>query len=302
MQRLVSVVCFVCLSINCFAKQELDFVLNVVKKDIVFSLQKGTIVCVLGFDSPSKEMSAYIQDELTSLVTSSGKVKVVTRAHMDKVEKELKYQLSGYVSDDTALSICQRLGANSIVFGQLKELNNKYSLQIKTIDVESASYLLYKSYQIDKSSKSEQLLGRAAIYNKAAFGIGLDLNKNSLDGIGIGGGLLFDYALFRNFAIGLKILVSGDFFEKQNEIFTIEPLFSTRFYVVSPSGESVTGLFIEGDIGTSLIFANSNLNYSLNAGIELGFRQGIDYFYFEPFIRGGYPYLFGVGVSCGVRF
>ena len=148
MKRLVLVVCFVCLSINCFAKQELDSVLNVVKKDIVFSLQKETIVCVLGFDSPSKEMSAYIQDELTSLVTSSGKVKVVTRAHMDKVEKELKYQLSGYVSDDTALSICQRLGANSIVFGQLKELNNKYSLQIKTIDVESASYLLYKSYQV----------------------------------------------------------------------------------------------------------------------------------------------------------
>ena len=118
MKRLVLVVCFVCLSINCFAKQELDFVLNVVKKDIVFSLQKGTIVCVLGFDSPSKEMSAYIQDELTSLVTSSGKVKVVTRAHMDKVEKELKYQLSGYVSDDTALSMCQRLGAKSIVFGQ----------------------------------------------------------------------------------------------------------------------------------------------------------------------------------------
>ena len=40
----------------------------------------------------------------------------------------------------------------------------------------------------------------------------------------------------------------------------------------------------------------------INAGIELGFRQGIDYFYFEPFIRGGYPYLLGVGVSCGVRF
>jgi hypothetical protein len=194
------------------------------------------------------------------------------------------------------------LGAQSIVFGQLKELNNKYILQVKIIDVESAAYLLFKSYQIDKSSKSEQLLGRAAIYNKAALGFGLDVNKNSLASIGLGGGLLFDYALFRNFAIGLKILVSGDFFEKQNEIFTIEPLFSTRFYVVSPSGESVTGLFIEGDIGASLIFANSNLNYSLNAGIELGFRQGIDYFYFEPFIRGGYPYLFGAGVSCGVRF
>lgn len=302
MKRITFLICVLFYSFSCFAKQDLDSTLINISNDIIFPLEKGSIICVLNFDSPSSEMSAYIQDELTSLVASSGRLKIVTRAHMDKVEKELNYQLTGYVSDETALDICQRLGAQSIVFGQLKELNNKYNLQVKIIDVESAAYLLFKSYQIDKSSKSEQLLGRAAIYNKAALGFGLDVNKNSLESIGLGGGLLFDYALFRNFAIGLKILVSGDFFEKQNEIFTIEPLFSTRFYVVSPSGESVTGLFIQGDIGASLIFANSNLNYSLNAGIELGFRQGIDYFYFEPFIRGGYPYLFGVGVSCGVRF
>lgn len=299
--KLFLIILLLC-NICCFAKEELDFVLESVKNDIILSLEKGTIVCISNFDSPSEDMSSYIQDELTSLVASAGKLKVVTRAHMDKVEKELNYQLSGYVSDETALSICQRLGAQSIIFGQLKELNNEYNLQVKIIDVESASYILFKTYQIDKSSKSEQLLGRAAIYNKASLGVSLDLNKNSLENIGFGGGLLFDYAIFRNLAVGVKVLFTGDFFETKNEIFTIEPLFITRFYVASPSGESVTGLFLEGDAGATLVLANSNLISSYNAGLCLGFRQGIDYFYIEPYIRGGYPYLFAVGLNIGVRF
>lgn len=107
--KLFLIILLLC-NICCFAKEELDFVLESVKNDIILSLEKGTIVCISNFDSPSEDMSSYIQDELTSLVASAGKLKVVTRAHMDKVEKELNYQLSGYVSDETALSICQRLG------------------------------------------------------------------------------------------------------------------------------------------------------------------------------------------------
>lgn len=70
----------------------------------------------MDFNSPTQEMSEYIQTELTSQVTENG-MKVVTRSNMGKIDKELNYQLSGFISDETALSICKRLGANAIIFG-----------------------------------------------------------------------------------------------------------------------------------------------------------------------------------------
>lgn len=85
---------------------------------------------------------------------------------MDKVNRELDYQYSGYVSDATALSLCQRLGAEEIVFGQLDELDNGYILHVKMLDVETGSYALFKKYEISRSSKTEQLLHHAATIYK----------------------------------------------------------------------------------------------------------------------------------------
>lgn len=247
-------------------------------------------------------MSEYIQAELTAKATESGTVKIVTRAHMDRVNKELNYQLSGFVSDETALSICRRLGAQTIVFGQLKELDNKYNLQVKMIEVESAAYLLFRTYKFDRSSKSEQLLGRAALYNKAAMGITVEANKNSLGKIACASGLSFDYAFFRKISAGVKVVAGSDIFETENSIFTIEPVGAVRFYAVSPSGEPVTGLFVEGQIGASVLIVNSEIKSCFNGGVCMGFRQPLGNLYIEPFVRGGYPYLFGAGINVGFRF
>ena len=116
---------------------------------------------------------------------------------MDKVNRELDYQYSGYVSDATALSLCQRLGAEEIVFGQLDELDNGYILHVKMLDVETGAYALFKKYEISRSSKTEQLLHHAATIYKSSLGFVAEGNKNSISHVSPASGF---FALVCHFA------------------------------------------------------------------------------------------------------
>lgn len=287
---------------TCFAGENLDSVLSAAGADMVAPLEKGAILCILAFSAPTQDMSEYIQTQLTIKATETGVVKVVTRAHMDKVNRELDFQMTGVVSDETALSICQRLGATAIVFGQIKELDNTYTLELRMLDVESGAYILLRTYAVPRSSKAEQLLGRAAIYRKTAIGLRMECNKNSIESMALGGGMVFEYSFTRWLSGGIKFLVSYDIANTDSAITTLEPLATVRFYVARPFGEPSTGLYIEGQCGASVIFVDSLLRYAFDAGAAIGFRFGLEHFYVEPEIRGGYPYLFGAGVNVGVRF
>ena len=301
MKKIILTLTLVFFSAFCFAQEKIDSVVLKVANDISSICSTKTILCILDFNSPTQEMSEYIQTELTSQVTENG-MKVVTRSNMGKIDNELNYQLSGLISDETALSICKRLGANAIIFGQIKELDNKYNLQVRLLDVETASYVLFKTYEFSRSSKSEQLLGRAANYYKTSIGICAKVNKNSISYVAPAAGIYFDYSFFRKISLGGKIIASYDAFEKENSIYSLEPLGVLRVYLVSPSGEPSTGFYIEGSAGADIIFSNENIHTAFEAGAGFGFRKEFDSFYIEPMARFGYPYIFAVGFGTGLRF
>ena len=290
------------LCISCFAKQNLDDAILTVSHDIIARCEEREIIAILDFSSASQEMSSYINSQLISTITQESTLQIVTRQHMDKIEKELQFQSSGLVSDSTALSIGERLGAHEIIFGALEELDNKYMLQVRMLNVSHGSYSLFKTYEINRSSKTEQLLKHAATIYKSSLGITLEANKNSISYISPAGGISFDYSILRKLSLGLKVTVSYDALEKENSILSIEPLGFLRWYAVSPTGEPSAGLFIEAQGGPELLFINSNFKTSTSAGLELGFRIPLQSFYFEPYLRGGYPYIFGAGISTGFRF
>ncbi len=287
---------------NVSAKENLDSVLKNAGNDITNALNENSIVCILNFSSSSKEMSEYIQTQLNSIVTESKKIKLITRNHLDKIQKELDFQMSGWVSDETALSICKMLGANAIVLGKVTELGNQYNLTVTVLEVETASYILYKTYAFSRSAKTEELFGRAANYCKSSLGFLLEGNKNSVLKFSPGAGIYFDYNFTRRLTIGIKTLMSYDFFNEENSIYTLEPAGFLRIYLVSPSGEPSTGIFIEADGGLSFIFVDDDTKSSASGGINLGFRKGLNSFYIEPNLRVGYPYMFGAGLNFGLRF
>ncbi|MBR1721405.1 MAG: hypothetical protein IJ727_02800, partial [Treponema sp.] len=289
---------FLLFSTSLFAREKLDVALQRVSSDVSARISQKTILCVLDFTSKSKEMGEYIRDSLISSFSENPNIRIVTRQNMDKVNRELDYQYSGYVSDATALSLCQRLGAEEIVFGQLDELDNGYILHVKMLDVETGSYALFKKYEISRSSKTEQLLHHAATIYKSSLGFVAEGNKNSISHVSPAAGISFDYGFFRRLSLGVKALVSFDALEKDNTIYTIEPLGFLRWYVTSPTGEPSAGLFVEGQGGAEVILVNDEIKTTASGGLSLGFRITAGNSYLEPALRGGYPYLFGAGLGA----
>lgn len=302
MKRKIFYLIFMIACASCFAKQTLDETLSTVSQDIANRCEKREIIAILDFKTDTTEMSEYISNQLTAMIFENSALQVVTRQHMDKIEKELKFQSSGLVSDSTALSIGERLGAHEIIFGSLEELNNQYILQIKMLNVKNASYSLFKKYDVSRSSVTEQLLHHASTIYKSSLGLFLELNKNSISFVAPAVGISFDYSFTRKLSVGGKVIVSYDAFEKENTVYSIEPLALVRWYIVSPTGEPSAGLFIEGDVGVELLLINSDFNTAPSIGAGLGFRFPLRDYYIEPIIRGGYPYLFGIGVNGGFRF
>lgn len=302
-RRFLKLLQFIFLCSSSFAAKSLDETLNIVASDIVEKCDADSILVIDDFESPAEEMTFYIREQIADLIYhEDGLVQIVTRDKMDIIEKELIFQNSGKVIERTIVSIAERLGAQFVIFGKFEELDDEYILRIRMLDIKTAAYLFRKTYKVSRSLKIEQLLGRASVWHKASIGNILEINKNSLEFISPSIGIVFNYGLTRNFSVGVNFITSFDLYEKNNSVLTVESLLTSRFYLVSPTGEPLSGLFLEAMGGLSFLFINSELDNAVNAGGAIGFRFVLNKIYVEPVLRAGYPYLFGAGVGAGIRF
>jgi hypothetical protein len=87
-------------------------------------------------------LSDYIIDELSSSITTDGRLVVVERQKIQMLQGELEFQMSGEVSDETAQRIGQMTGAEIIISGGFSQIGSEYRLSIRAIGVETARVLL----------------------------------------------------------------------------------------------------------------------------------------------------------------
>jgi tetratricopeptide (TPR) repeat protein len=106
---------------------------------IAGDLPSESIVAVVAFESENNNLSDYIIGELNGALVASG-VTVVTRRSLEYVQKELNFQLSGEVSDETAQSIGKFFGAELVIVGGLRFLGGTYRYSIDAINVEEARH------------------------------------------------------------------------------------------------------------------------------------------------------------------
>lgn len=302
-KRIFIIIITILLSSSVFAKTSIDQAITNAAVDIADKCNAKSILMIDDFESPTPAMTLYIREQLADTIfAEDGLIQIVTREHMDKIEKELKFQNSGVVSEKTILSVAERLGARFVVFGKLEELNSGFILRVRMLDVKTGAYLFRKTYEFGYSQKTAQLLGNASTYKKVAIGGIGEINKNSIAFVAPAAGVTFDFSLWRKFSVGAKILLSYDYHEKQNQIFTIETLGTLRYYIVSFSGEPVSGIYIEAQGGISSLIVDSKLKTVFNAGGATGYRFTLGSFYIEPELRFGYPYMCGAGLAAGMRF
>jgi tetratricopeptide (TPR) repeat protein len=76
-------------------------------------------------------------DEL-ALALADGSLEVTDRQWLELVKREQGFQLSGDVSDETAVSIGKILGAGYVITGQLVKAGGRYRYRVSGINVETA--------------------------------------------------------------------------------------------------------------------------------------------------------------------
>jgi TolB-like protein len=126
------------------------------------SLPVGAKIGLLNFDTnENEELSEYIIDELTMHIVNIGKIVVVDRANLDVIRKEMAFQLSGEVSDESAQVIGKMLGAQTIVSGAMARLGDHYRFRIRLLSVETAQIQSMRAYNIGMDDNFAALLGSA---------------------------------------------------------------------------------------------------------------------------------------------
>jgi hypothetical protein len=92
----------------------------------------------LNIRSDYPDLSEYILNVLSENAVNDGVFSVVDRQQLDTIRAELNFQMSGEVSDESAQSIGQMLGAQTIVSGAVSKIGSLHRIQVKAIEVQSA--------------------------------------------------------------------------------------------------------------------------------------------------------------------
>lgn len=140
-----------------------------------------------------------------------------------------------------------------------------------------------------------------------SLGLLAEANMNSPDGYAMGAGL---YTLFMlpsklkigRLSLGAKALYSNDF--KKHHIFDAALLFRWNFYDFLKIKKRDSGFFIQLEGGAVFGLKENEPSklfmYALGEA-TFGYRFTINNFFIEPYLRGGYPVIWAIGISGGFR-
>jgi curli biogenesis system outer membrane secretion channel CsgG len=117
---------------------ELDAAIREASDYLNGKVTKGSKAVFLNIKSDYPDLSEYLLSTLSENAVNDGVFSVVDRQQLDTIRAELNFQMSGEVSDESAQSIGQMLGAQSIVSGAVSKLGSLYRVQVKAIEVQSA--------------------------------------------------------------------------------------------------------------------------------------------------------------------
>jgi TolB-like protein len=106
-----------------------------ISEKFIAALGEGSVLAVLNIAAEDKEAVDFITGELEHQLVESGKFKIVDRKSLDDVRSEQDFQLSGNVSDESAISIGNMLGANIVITGDISGAGTSRRLYVKALDV-----------------------------------------------------------------------------------------------------------------------------------------------------------------------
>lgn len=237
------------------------------------SLKNKTTVAILGISSSYNELSEYMLGELTTDIVQLRKLQVVTRANLDVIKKEMNFQLSGEVSDETMQQLGAKTGAQTVISGTFKPLGTLYVLDIQAFDVTTAT--IQDTYRVNVvSDETLELLTKKKIVGTSGKIQANDYTAGERLGIGFQN-ILLGLGSYRNghwgdgiFLTGSKLMVSYLLFAAEDES---ELDFALGLGIVSLAYGFVRPFFYH---------KNNSVNLSMNIGViptVHGVEPGVSY-------------------------
>jgi hypothetical protein len=116
----------------------LDEALSTIASYYVKNVPVNTKIALVEIESEVQLLSDYIFEELWIHFEDSLSFVMVDRQNLELIQKELKYQYSGAVSDESVQSIGNQFGPQTLVYGKITQLGKEYRLVVHATDVEKA--------------------------------------------------------------------------------------------------------------------------------------------------------------------
>lgn len=124
------------------------------------TLKAGSTIAIVGISSDTEEMSDFMLDELTVNFVKLRKLKVADRANLAAIKKEMNFQLSGEVGDDSIQQIGAMAGAQTVIRGNMKQIGDTYLLVIHALNVTTAAIEDMYRKKIEPNEMTAMLSGR----------------------------------------------------------------------------------------------------------------------------------------------
>ncbi len=144
-------------------RQTLDSALGELVDQIVLSLSQNqkSKIAVIEFSDIQGEITnlgKYLAEELTTRLYRTGKFEVVERQLLNKVIQEQQLGLTGYIDDNTAVSLGQILGVDAIASGSITDLGVYVKVNARLISSDSGKVFSVASVKIPKDETVCMLL------------------------------------------------------------------------------------------------------------------------------------------------
>ncbi|MDR0502921.1 MAG: tetratricopeptide repeat protein [Treponema sp.] len=162
-------------------------------EQIANNLPAGSRVAIVAFESEHDNISDYIMEELTGALFDRN-IEVADRQNLEYVFKELDFQMSGEVSDESAKSIGKFLAADMVITGQMLNLDSMYRYRTNAINVETAVRASVTRLDVRSDNTTQRML--AAITRQhtttkvAKYGVSADVTPQTA-GTFLDRGILF---------------------------------------------------------------------------------------------------------------
>jgi TolB-like protein len=121
-------------------------------------LPPNTKIAFVAMRSPTENLSNYVIDTTIMHLVNTDKFAVIERSELPALQREQLYQVSGEVSDETAVLIGNQLGVQVIITGTVMETGNNYSLRLKAINVETAQIIGTRIFSVAQDQTLAALL------------------------------------------------------------------------------------------------------------------------------------------------